>query len=81
MRAAVLTCLLALALAASHRGSMQNLNAVPKWAPTWNMQQSTIVMPCNFSGLLDPVFFSQFGLVDIDWCVYLVNVNRGTCMW
>ena len=24
-------------------------------------------MPCNTSGPLDPEFFSQFGIVDIDW--------------
>ena len=41
---------------------------LPKWAPTWNMQDSTIVMPCNSSGFLEPVeFYAQFGIVDLDW--------------
>ena len=44
-----------------------NVPTPPKWAPTYNMSLSTIVMPCNDSGPLDPQFFSQFGLVDIDW--------------
>ena len=29
----------------------------------YNMSLSTIVMPCNTSGPLDPTFFSQFGIV------------------
>ena len=44
-----------------------NVPTPPKWAPTYNMSLSTIVMPCNESGPLDPEFFSQFGLVSIDW--------------
>ena len=39
----------------------------PKWNASYDMQRSTIVMPCNTSGPLDPQFFSQFGIVDIDW--------------
>jgi hypothetical protein len=31
------------------------------------MQQSTIFMPCNFSGWLNTTFAAQFGIVDIDW--------------
>eukprot|EP00040_Diaphanoeca_grandis_P030025 m.176861 g.176861 ORF g.176861 m.176861 type:complete len:442 (+) comp31864_c0_seq2:206-1531(+) len=40
---------------------------LPHWTPTYDMQQSTIIMPCNTSGQLDPQFFSQFGIVDVDW--------------
>ena len=40
---------------------------VPAWPPTWNLQLSTIIQPCNLSGWLDPVFYSQFGIVDVDW--------------
>ena len=36
-------------------------------APQYNMSLSTVVMPCNTSGPLDPAFFSQFGIVDVDW--------------
>ncbi len=39
---------------------------VPKWTPTYDMQQSTVIMPCNYSGFFDPQFLSQFGLVDFD---------------
>jgi hypothetical protein len=40
---------------------------LPRWNHTYDMQRSTIVMPCNTSGPLDPEFFSQFGIVDVDW--------------
>jgi hypothetical protein len=33
----------------------------------YNMSLSTVAMPCNTSGPLDPEFFSQFGIVDVDW--------------
>ena len=39
----------------------------PHWPGNYNMQQSTVIMPCNTSGPLDPQFFSQFGIVDVDW--------------
>jgi hypothetical protein len=44
--------------------------AVPRCVHAWsryNMSQSTIIMPCNTSGMLDPAFFSRFGIVDVDW--------------
>eukprot|EP01043_Picozoa_sp_COSAG02_P014418 COSAG02_NODE_594_length_19849_cov_323.373114_13_plen_174_part_00 len=28
-------------------------NAVPKWKPTFNMSESTLIMPCNYTGLYD----------------------------
>lgn len=35
----------------------------PTFAPTWDMQSSTIVQPCNMSGFLEPVsFYAQFGV-------------------
>ncbi len=41
---------------------------LPVWPPTYNMQRSTIIQPCNASGYLEPVdFYAQFGIVDIDW--------------
>ncbi len=34
----------------------------PNWVPTWNMARSTAVMPCNYSGFVEPLeFFAQFG--------------------
>ena len=39
----------------------------PRWTPTWVLAESTIIQPCNMSGFLDTAFFSQFGLVDVDW--------------
>jgi hypothetical protein len=62
MRAASLS--LVLVLLVSLASATQQM---PSWQPTWAVAQSTIVMPCNDSGLLDIDFFSQFGVVDIDW--------------
>lgn len=45
-------------------------NKVPKWAPTYNMSESTVMMPCNYSGLYDFEAYpdlAKFGLVDYDW--------------
>jgi hypothetical protein len=39
----------------------------PKWSPTYSMAKSTIVMPCNNSGFLDPSFAAKWGICDIDW--------------
>ena len=45
-------------------------NKVPKWSPTYNMSESTVMMPCNYSGLYDFDAYpklAKFGLVDYDW--------------
>lgn len=38
----------------------------PLWNPTYDMQSSTIIQPCNMSGWLDDSY-AQFGLVSVDW--------------
>eukprot|EP00035_Acanthoeca_spectabilis_P015689 m.315705 g.315705 ORF g.315705 m.315705 type:complete len:244 (+) comp16413_c0_seq35:2843-3574(+) len=41
-----------------------------KWTPTYNMSESTVVMPCNYTGLYDYNAYpelAKFGLVDYDW--------------
>jgi hypothetical protein len=46
------------------------LPAVPKWTPTYNMSESTVMMPCNYSGNYDYEAYpslAKFGLVDYDW--------------
>ena len=30
------------------------MGLVPRWPPTYNMSQSTFLMPCNYSGFFDP---------------------------
>ena len=40
---------------------------VPRWTPNWHMPTSTIVQPCNYSGLYDYDAFpalSRYGIVD-----------------
>ena len=40
---------------------------LPHWKPTYNMSLSTVFMPCNDSGFMDPSFSALWGLVDFDW--------------
>jgi hypothetical protein len=41
-------------------------NKQPNWKPTYNMSESTVVMPCNYTGLYDYDAYpalAKFGLV------------------
>ena len=58
-------CLLA-SLASTGSAAWPN-PLLPPWPPTFNMSLSTIAQPCNYSGMLEPTFASQFGLLDLDW--------------
>ena len=45
---------------------------VPPWPPTYAMSQSTVLMPCNGTGLIDPTSqaagdFSKWAFASIDW--------------
>jgi hypothetical protein len=42
---------------------------VPSYPVTWQMNRSTVIMPCNDSGFLDPASLGGWsgGLVDVDW--------------
>jgi len=40
---------------------------LPKWPPTYQMNLSTIIMPCNRSGFTDPSTTTGWGIIDFDW--------------
>jgi hypothetical protein len=40
---------------------------VPRWAPSWRVNDSTIVMPCNDSGYFDTQLTKNFAVVSFDW--------------
>ena len=40
---------------------------LPDWEPTYNMSRSTVIMPCNWTGMVDPRVYKGYGLVDFDW--------------
>lgn len=40
---------------------------VPTWEPTWAMAESTIVQPCNSSGLLSAESLAGYSIVSVDW--------------
>eukprot|EP01083_Nonionella_stella_P208074 755365_1 len=44
------------------------VSVYPKWTPTYQMNRSTIVMPCNYSGYMSkPETLARYGIVDFDW--------------
>ncbi len=46
----------------------------PSWKPTWDMAASTIIMPCNYSGMTNTSITARWGLVDFDW-------SNGKLIW
>ena len=41
---------------------------LPLFPHTYDMQQSTIAMPCNYTGFLDMSGdIGKFGIIDFDW--------------
>jgi hypothetical protein len=39
---------------------------LPPWPPSWRMNDSTIAMPCNFSGYTDPAAMAGWAITDYD---------------
>ena len=35
----------------------------PRWEPTYSLSRSTIAMPCNDSGFMDPATFRHWGVL------------------
>ena len=42
------------------------LQLLPRWEPSWQMNQSTIIMTCNQSGYSTAANVSKFAIVDYD---------------
>ena len=40
---------------------------LPSWAPTYDMQMSSLTMQCNSSGWSSPTRGGSFGIVSYDW--------------
>eukprot|EP00056_Hartaetosiga_gracilis_P008939 m.128241 g.128241 ORF g.128241 m.128241 type:complete len:419 (-) comp13022_c0_seq6:1961-3217(-) len=53
--------------AAAACADVSDAGSVPNWEPTWNMSLSTVLMPCNMSGYMNPQSIEKWGLVDFDW--------------
>lgn len=47
---------------------------VPSSTPTYQMNTSTIIMPCNNSGFTDPQTTKGWGIIDFDW-------SNGKSIW
>jgi len=47
---------------------------IPARKPTWQMNQSTIIMPCNNSGFTDPKTTAGWAVIDFDW-------SNGKAIW
>jgi len=40
---------------------------LPRWAPTWDLRNSTILYACNYTGMHDVEVALQYGVVVYDW--------------
>ena len=40
---------------------------LPRFAPSYSMFDSSIIMPCNYTGPFDLDFSTKWGIADIDW--------------
>ena len=49
---------------------------VPTWPATWQMNASTIIMPCNYTGYQVPATTAGWGVVDCEWLLSL----RAACL-
>lgn len=47
---------------------------LPKWHPTWDMRNSTILYACNYSGMYDVDEALKYGVVAFDW-------SNGRTVW
>ena len=54
--------------------------ALPPWPATWQMNASTIIMPCNYTGYQDPSTTAGWGVVDFDWSNNLAGWSAATPM-
>jgi hypothetical protein len=48
--------------------------AHPNWPATWQLNASTVVYACNFSGFFDPHELARFAVVGVDW-------SNGKAQW
>ena len=48
-------------------GSPHKPHPLPRWAPTFNMSLSTIIMPCDSHKFITDPTIRKFGVVDLDW--------------
>ena len=48
--------------------------AHPNWPATWQLNASTVVYACNFSGFFDPRELARFAVVGVDW-------SNGKAQW
>ena len=53
---------------------------LPPWPATWQMNASTIIMPCNYTGYQDPSTTAGWGVVDFDWSNNLAGWSAATPM-
>ena len=54
--------------------------SVPTWPATWQMNASTIIMPCNYTGYQAPSTTAGWGIVDFDWSNDLAGWSGATPM-
>jgi hypothetical protein len=61
-------------------GSSTTVCSVPPWPATWQMNASTIIMPCNYTSFQEPSTTAGWGIVDFDWSNSLKEWSAATPM-
>ena len=47
-------------------GASTTICSIPPWPATWQMNASTIIMPCNYTGFQVPSTIKGWGVVDFE---------------
>ena len=51
----------------NHKGCTTLPTLIPTWTPTYAMNQSTVIMPCNYTGPTNPSTTAGWKYLDFDW--------------
>ena len=63
----LLACVISLDLASAYIPFPNPPQALPKFKPSYDMFDSSIIMPCNYTGPFDLQYSTKWGIADIDW--------------
>lgn len=69
-----------LALVYSALAALRGVAQLSPWPQSWVLNESTIIMACNYSGDLDPLATGRFAIVDVDWSSGKAEWARGRPM-
>ena len=57
-------------------GASSTVCSLPPWPATWQMNASTIIMPCNYTGYQVPSTIAGWGVVDFECAAFCAPMNQ-----